>query len=282
LKLPRPDHEDTPDSKILPGTRSVERTLTLLKELSNRGEFGWRLSDLAGQVGLDRGTCHRMLACLVKEGFAQRHAHDVKYYPGQMLFEMGLALPTYSMFRELVEPRLERIGKTTHCIASFSLRSGHDVVCVFQKRCGVEIAGMMIRVGTRRPLFSAVGGLAILQQLPPAEAARIVEENTQREIQRRGPRRLEDLERMRRRSEKAGFGFTVGDLAPGIAAMAVAVHDTAGQPFAALTLTGADTTITEATLAGTHALLESVTTEIAADAARCFHKPVREPTASAA
>lgn len=277
MKLSSHDPAEATDGSALPpGTRSVERTLLLLKELSSRGEFGWRLSDLAEQVGLDRGTCHRMLGRLVKEGFAQRYANDVKYYPGQLLFEMGLALPTYTHFRELVEPRLERIGKSTQCIASFSLRSRDDVVCVFQKRCGLELSAMMIRVGTRRPLFSAVGGLAILQQLPQAEVARILKANTQREIARRGTRRLQDLERMRLRSEQVGFGFTVGDLAPGITAMAVAVRDASGQPFAALTLTGSHATLDEGVRPLCHGLMLDLVREIEADAARCFTKPARE------
>jgi DNA-binding IclR family transcriptional regulator len=279
-KLHEPEPSDAPplpEAESPTGTRSVQRTLALLKELSSRGEFGWRLSDLARQVGLDRATCHRMLACLIKEGFAQRHDNDLKYYPGQLIFEMGLALPPYEALRERVEPRLAEICRATGCIASFSLRSGNDVVCVFQQRCGIELSAMMIRVGTRRPMFAAVGGLCILQRLPEAEAARIVEENTQRELTMRGPHRLAALARMRRRSEAAGYGYTIGDLAPGVRALAVPVHDANGEPFAALTLTGSDATmtVTDERVAGCHALMLQVAALIEADALTCLRKPAR-------
>src|SRR3546814_157197 len=145
--LPR-GHPDTPGTKAPLGARCVERTLWLLKALSTRGDFGWGRSDLAEQAGLDRATCHRMLACLVKEGYAQRYPHDVKYYPGQLLFEMGLALPGYACFQALTAPRLEQIGAGTGCIASQSLRSGNDIVCVFQNRGGADLPGMLIRVGS--------------------------------------------------------------------------------------------------------------------------------------
>lgn len=252
------------------GTRSVERALRLLKELSSRGEFGWRLTDLAIHVGLDRATCHRMLACFVSEGFAERGAADLKYYPGQALFELGLAAPRYAALREHVDPRLERPSRRTGCIASLTLRSGNDLVCAYQQRCGLELAGMLIRVGTRRPLITSAAGLAILQQLPEDEAARIVAENTHREYLRGGPRRLENLERMRRRSDRHGFGLHLGDLAPGLAALAVSVRLPAAAPFAALVLTGQDTVLTEAKVPDLHRLATAEAGCIEADAARCL------------
>lgn len=257
------------------GTRSVKRTLVLLKELSSRGEFGWRLSDLARQVGLDRATCHRMLACLIKEGFAQRRDKDLKYYPGQLVFEMGLSMPPYEALRQRVEPRLAALCQATGCIASFSLRSGHDIVCVFQHRGSIELSGMMIRAGTRRPLFSAVGGLAILQQLDAAQAEHIVGENTRRELALRGARRLAQLQRMRARSDEAGFGYTQGDLAPGLRALAVAVADANGEPFAALTLTGSAAVLHDAQITRCHALLLDAAGLIATDAATCLRRPAR-------
>ncbi len=251
------------------GARSVERSLRLLKALSSRGEFGWRLSDLAVQVGLDHATCHRMLACFVSEGFAERRAGDLKYYPGQALFEMGLAVPQYAALREQVTPRLQDLAARTRCVASFSLRSGNDLVCVYQER-GIKLDGMLIRVGTRRPLITSVGGLAILQKLPPEEAQAIVAENTQREFARGGERRLEKLERMRSRSDEYGFGFTMGENAPGISAIAVPVCNAAGEPFAGLVLTAQESELNEGTWKSFHKLLVQEAVRIEADAARCL------------
>lgn len=244
------------------GTRSVERALRLLKELSSRGEFGWRLSDLADRVGLDRATCHRLLACFVKEGYAQRLADDLKYYPGQTLFEMGLALPRFAALREVVDPRLHHLSLTTHCIASFTLRSGNDMVCVFQQRAGLELSGMLVKVGTRRPLVTAVGGLAILQHLPQDEAARVIAENHRRERARGGERRIEKLELMRLRSQAYGFGFTLGDIAPGLAAVAVAIHNSDDAPVAAVTLTGTDKAMNERTVGEFHAKVKALAQEL--------------------
>lgn len=269
-----PRTQPSPQEEAATGTRSVERALRLLKELSSRGEFGWRLSDLSVQVGLDRATCHRMLACFVQEGFAQRHEDDLKYYPGQLLFEMGLALPRYDQLREHVEPRLDRLVASTGCIASFCQRSGNDLVCVFQKRGTLELSGMLIRVGTRRPLTASVAGLAILQQLPEDEAARIIAENTQREFGRGGQRRIEKLERMRQRSDRQGYGFTAGELAPGICALGLPVRSPAGDPFASLLLTGSEAVLNPTNVAHFQGLLQPVVAEIEADVRKALGKVV--------
>lgn len=256
-------HEGT-HAEECSGTRSVERALRLLRELSSRGEFGWRLSDLAEQVELDRGTCHRLLACFVKEGYAQRQADDLKYYPGQLLYEMGLVFPRFDALREQVDPLLHQLAAGTRCIASFSLRSGNDAVCVFQQRAGLEMSGMLIKVGSRRPLVTCVGGLAMLQQLPAGGRERILLDNHRREFARGGERRIENLERMRRRSDVHGFGFTLGDLAPGLAALAVPIRDAQGLPFAALTLTGTDKTMGECNVREFHAIALAAAQEMEA------------------
>jgi DNA-binding IclR family transcriptional regulator len=237
------------------GTQSVARALRLLKELSSHGEFGWRLCDLARQLDIDHGTCHRLLTCFVKEGFAERRSGDLKYYPGQVLFEMGLAVPRFADLGRQVEARLERLSTRTGCVASFSLRSDYDVVCAFQKQVHPKISGMLLRVGSRRPMITTVGGLAILQQLPRRERDQVVDENTRRERARSGARRVQNLERMRRRSDERGFGFMIGDIAPGLVAVAVAVRDPGGLPYAAMTLTGNDAVLNDSNVASFHAML---------------------------
>lgn len=254
-----------------PGTRSVDRTLQVLLGLSSRGEFGWRLTDLADHVGLDPGTCHRILACLVSGGFARRYPRDVKYYPGQRLFEMGVGLPQYAAFRDRVEPRLEQLALATRCICSFSLRSGHEVVCVFQKKGGVELAAMMVRVGTRRPLIGAAGGLAILKMLPGQEARRIIEANLALEANG-GPRRYKAFQQMQERSAGQPYAFSAGDIAPGVHAMALGVEGVDGEALGAITVTGSPERISAASVPALHARVTALAEEIRVDALQCFQK----------
>ncbi len=85
------------------GTQSLERAQRMLRELAARGEIGWRLSDLAACCELDKGSTHRVLACLVRDRFVQQRGSDRRHGPGPMLSELGLSLPLYTRFRHAAE-----------------------------------------------------------------------------------------------------------------------------------------------------------------------------------
>lgn len=105
------------------GTQSIERALRILRELAARGEFGWRLSDLAARCEVDKGTLHRVLSCLMRERFVQQRSADKHYFPGPMLFELGLSLPGYAAFQQACELRMARFAIDTEAIPG--ARDGH-------------------------------------------------------------------------------------------------------------------------------------------------------------
>src|ERR1700694_3067020 len=111
------------------GTQSVERAVLLLKELSARGTFGWRLSDLAAQCSLDKGTAHRILSCLQRERLVQQRESDRHYLPGPLLFELSLTLPPLPEFQAACQAPLGRVARRTGGVAFLYLRSGSDFVC---------------------------------------------------------------------------------------------------------------------------------------------------------
>jgi DNA-binding IclR family transcriptional regulator len=117
------------------------------------------------------------------------------------------------------------------------LRSGNEYVCTV--RAGsLTLSGLMVYPGTRRPLFTSAGGVAIMQTLPEAEVRSILIDNIAQEIERRGTHRLEVLQKMRERSDRHGFGVNLGDVVPGVHAFAAPARDTAGETFAAVCLMG--------------------------------------------
>ncbi len=232
MKTSRKTHDHA-----LSGTQSIERALRILRELAARGAFGWRLSDLAARCEVDKGTVHRVLSCLVRERFVQQRAVDKHYFPGPMLYELSLSLPGYAAFQQACERRLAKFAVDTEAIAWLMLRSGNEYVCAVRKG-DLELRGLMVHVGTRRPLFTSVGGVAILQTLSSLEAEDILQDNVQQEIAQRGDGRLEALRKMRERSQRHGFGVNLGDVAAGVHAFALPVCGGNGRAVAAVCLTG--------------------------------------------
>ncbi len=247
------------------GTQSIERALRILRELAARGEFGWRLSDLAARCEVDKGTVHRVLSCLVRERFVQQRSVDKHYFPGPMLFELGLSLPGYAAFQQACERRMARFALDTEAIAWLMLRSGNEYVCAVRKG-DLELRGFMVHVGTRRPLFTSVGGVAIMQTLPSLEAENILLDNIQHEEGQRGDVRLGALKKMRDRSQRHGFGVNLGDVAPGVHAFAVPVCDGNGRAVAAVCLTGVPEQFDEPRIPEIRRMLTELAVDVEADA----------------
>lgn len=218
------------------GTQSLSRGIRLMRAVAARPQFGWRLSDLAAHCGMDKGTVHRMLSCLVDERLVEQRASDRHYLPGPLMYELGLALPESTQFQRVAEGHLQALVRQMSGVALLLLRSGSEYVCSL--RIGsFPLTALMVYAGTRRPLFTSVGGVAILQTLGADEVRRILIDNTAQEIAKQGTGRLGALQKMRERSAHHGFGVNLGDVVAGLNAFAVPV--TGGQgAFGALCLMG--------------------------------------------
>lgn len=218
------------------GTQSIERALHVLLEITARSRFGWRPTDLAARCGLDRGTTHRILASLVRAGLVRQRVSDRHYVPGPRLFEMGIALPAYPAFQAQCQPVLARMARTMPGYALLSVRSGMDVVCIASAGAPAYL-GTAFDVGARRPLVANAAGTALLAALPREEARAIVARLLQ-PVEIPDDAQRTALRRLWQRSAAAGYGVNLGITARGVNAVAVAVHDATGAPFASLALAG--------------------------------------------
>lgn len=219
------------------GTRSLLRGVTLLRALATRGQFGWRLSDLAAACALDKGTAHRILASLLQERLVQQRASDRHYLPGPLLYELGLSLQGPAALQRRAEQHLAVVARRMGGVACLLLRSGCEYVCSVRADA-VQLSELMVFPGTRRPLFTSVGGVAILQTLPADEACEVLADNVDQEVSRRGTTRLDALQKMRECSDALGFGINLGYVVPSLHAFAVPVKGPGGSAFAALCLMG--------------------------------------------
>ncbi|MDO9437012.1 IclR family transcriptional regulator [Hydrogenophaga sp.] len=219
------------------GTQSLAKGIRVLRAIAARPQFGWRLSDLSAACGMDKGTVHRMLACMVEERLVRQRTSDRHYLPGPFMFELGLALPDAMQFQRAAETALSALARRMNGLALMMYRSGSEYVCSL--RAGsLQLAGMMVYPGTRRPLFSAAGGVAILLTLPQDEVRSILAENTAAEIGRNGAVRLASLQKMYDRSSEHGWGVNLGDVVPGVHAFGVTIASEDGDAFASLSLVG--------------------------------------------
>lgn len=214
------------------GTQTFSRAITLLRAVALRPKQGWRLTDLADHCGFDKGSAHRLLAGLVAERLLLQRVGDKHYVPGPLLFELGLGVTQLSGLVARSAPVLARLAAGSKGVAFLYLRSGAEFVCA--ERVGPStLKGMSVEVGTRRPLVVSAGGVAILLALPGDEQRLITAANLQ-QIESFGPARRSAVQKMLRRSRRAGFGLNLADVVPGIHAIGVPLFNGEGQADASL------------------------------------------------
>lgn len=247
------------------GTQSLTKAIRLMRAIATRPQFGWRLSDLSAACGMDKGTVHRMLSCMVEERLVRQRTSDRHYLPGPFMFELGLALPDAMQFQRVAETCVHAFAKRMGGLALLLYRSGNEYVCSL--RAGsLQLAGMMVYPGTRRPLFSAAGGVAILQTLPEQEVRCVLAENVAGEIGRNGTVRLASLQKMYDRSTEHGWGVNLGDVVPGVHAFGIKITNEAGEAFASLSLVGTAELYPAARLEQVHQELQTAADVLSADA----------------
>lgn len=249
------------------GTQTLARGIRILRAIAARPQFGWRLSDLCLACGMDKATVHRMLARLIEERLVRQSPTDRRYLPGPLLHELGLAVQDRVGFDREAEPVLRAFADRMGGIALLQWRSGSDYVC--SVRAGsASLSALLIVRGTRRPLFSSVGGLAILQHLAPLEREVVLQRNLKDELARYGEARLDALRRMRERSDQHGFGVNLGDVVPGLHAFALPLFGPQGEVVAAVSLMGEAAVLPSSQLAVHRRQLASAVDELQGLASR--------------
>jgi DNA-binding IclR family transcriptional regulator len=156
-----------------------------------------------------------------------------------MLFELGLAaLPERGEMQFTARNRLAALARQTSAVAFLFFRSADDLVCAVRVGTArMEARALAILPGTRKPLVSAAGGVAILLAMPRVEARLTIERNFQ-DLHDYSEREVAGMRSVVERSFASGVATSLGDVIPGVNAFGLALRDSSGAPFASIALAG--------------------------------------------
>ncbi len=153
------------------GTQSAAKVLKLLKIVGAHHPHGVRLKELMAEGGQDRSTTHRLLACLVDEGFVERAAPNKLYRLDMEAMQLGLVSEGLVPVVERFRPVMQRIARSTGDTVFLVVRSGDHALCLHREEGSYPIKAFGVAPGTRRLLgFSSVG-VAVLAGLLESETA---------------------------------------------------------------------------------------------------------------
>ena len=146
--------------QAIPGTRAVQRVLSLLRAFSEERPT-WSLTELSAEVGLSKATAHRMLSVLEQEGFITRQPGSADFQLGPEMIVLGTLALKAADVRTVARPELQFLAETTGEDASLESLVGTEVLILDEER-GRGLMGLGTEVGTRWPAHATATGKVLL------------------------------------------------------------------------------------------------------------------------
>ncbi|MGX7681677.1 IclR family transcriptional regulator [Jatrophihabitans sp. DSM 45814] len=189
------------------------------------------LSDLARHTGQPVASTYRLLSTLEHAGWTL-HGSSGGYRLSLRLAQIAGGVLSGVSLRTVAQPIMRQLTATTAETSYLALRDDDRVVCLERIESKNLVRLMTWDVGKSLPLDRGGAALAILANLPPAEAKRVAqahEPGTGRDVL--APERLDGI-----RSD--GYALSVEEVTPGVASVGAAIFNAEGEVIAALSVGG--------------------------------------------
>jgi len=206
--------------KSISGT--VEKALMLLTFLSEAGEDGLTLAEIATRAVLAKPTTHRLLTTLVRQAFAERVPKSRSYRIGPAITAIARRAGTADFLTQRWRPCLDQIAESTEAAALLLIRAGDDALCVEASFGRYMVPTLTAGVGGRIPLGLGPGTLIILASLGDDEVRAILARNAPN-LSLRSGRTLSDLMARVSRAREDGMAYDGGELLPEVSCVSISV-----------------------------------------------------------
>lgn len=242
--------------------QSLTRGLTLL-ELIAHANGSVALTDLAQQAGLPNSTTHRLLTTMQQQGFV-RQVGDLGFWTiGSHAFIVGSSFLQSRNLLAMVHPMLRKLMEASGETVNLAVldHSDHQAIIIDQVQC-TALMRMSAPIGGKLPMHASGAGKAFLANLSDDQVSSL--------LHRKGlhaythatlvsPVHLkEDLAQIRRR----GYSFDDEEHALGLRCIAACLFDEHREAFAAISISGPISRITDDCVTELGALVISAAKEV--------------------
>ncbi|WP_129113837.1 IclR family transcriptional regulator [Halegenticoccus tardaugens] len=213
--------------------KSVETTFTIVESLKARN--GARVTQIAADTGLSKGTVHKHLTTLMRLGFVAKEG-DI-YRVGFRFLDLGGFVRSQVPAYRIIKEKTRELAEETNEIAFFTTEENGRPVILFRE-VGQQGVPTRSRVGQRLYMHQIAAGKAILAEYPHERVREIIDQHglpkaTENTISDE-ERLFEELERIR----EQGFALSIEEATIGLQAAAVTVSDPKGDVLGACAVGG--------------------------------------------
>lgn len=225
----------TPEDRVN-GAQSIERAVAILRIVAASGAYGIKLTEVVEAAKLSKGTVHRILLALAREGLVEQEDDSRLYFLGPEAYVLGAVASSRFGVHDLAGPALRRLADATQDAAFVSVIRGLEVVCLQREEGAFPIKSHVLKPGDRHPLGVSSAGQAVLAVMDDEAVERTLAANAD-DIQARYPHYSLDLVRDLVQEARAnGYSVNRGLIWPGAWGVGVAVLGPSGSPIAALNI----------------------------------------------
>jgi len=223
------------------GPRSTERLMTILDALSRASAHGLRLTDIVEVTGLGKTTAHRLLNGLAEHGVVDYDTEMARYFVGIRLLSWAASARNRFGIAKLAEPTLSRLARKTQDTVYLIGKVGDHSVCLDSREGTFPIKVLTLNIGDQRPLGIGAGSMAMLAAMTDAEVERILaQQKDERDQYALSDAKLREMIAL---THSNGYAYNDTHIyknmaeMTGMAAVAVALRRSDGQPAGAIHVT---------------------------------------------
>lgn len=218
-----------------PNVRAVTRALTVLKSFA--GKSGQTLAEVTSATGLDKGTARRLLLTLMDSGFVRHDAATQQYRLGFAIRQLAASVTGEFDLRATALPILNELASDLHMTVFLSVYEDGDTICLerIHDMRGIEVHWWP--VGGTLPFNCGGAPKLLLSHRPDAQ----IDKTLKRPMAALTPRSITNPAKLRAELEKIrdrGWELAIDDVAVGLSALAVPVHDGEGNIVCAISVAG--------------------------------------------
>lgn len=231
-----PDFGQPQDTADEPASGSAERSLRLLSVLANEGR-PMTLAELTAQLGLPKGTVHRLCGNLLASGFLARDLDERMFTVGPALRRLALDSLNHGTLRGLRHAVLAALVAEVGETCNFTTLDGTEVLYLDRVEAKWPLR-LTIDVGTHVPLHCTASGKLLLAHLPRRQRETAIQRIP---LPRLTDNTITSQDALRAECERIveeGFARDREEFVAGLIAIAVPVRDAEGKVRATIAVHG--------------------------------------------